>query len=158
MGVLTHQMPAFEEGLFEVDLFEKGRTAGGVPGEKARCCPTPGRQDYRTMVLSLGDYMRKAGFSKALLGLSGGVDSAIVATIACDALGTRERALRDAALANTPPTASLDDARARAERWAAARHRAHRHAREAVLEALAELFEGTEPGVTEENIQSRLRG
>jgi NAD+ synthase len=45
-------------------------------GEKARL-PDAWEADYRTMVLSLGDYMRKAGFSKALLGLSGGVDSAL---------------------------------------------------------------------------------
>jgi NAD+ synthase len=64
-GVLTHQMPAFEEGLFEVDLRE-GR--GGLAARsraRRRKLPDAWEADYRTMVLSLGDYMRKAGFSKA---------------------------------------------------------------------------------------------
>jgi NAD+ synthase len=64
---------AFRGGLRE----GRGRLAG-AGGEKAKL-PDAWEADYRTMVLSLGDYMRKAGFSKALLGLSGGVDSALVA-------------------------------------------------------------------------------
>ena len=60
---------------------------GGNCGNNGRIDPTREPQDYYAMVLSLRDYMRKTGFSSALLGLSGGIDSAIVATIAADALG-----------------------------------------------------------------------
>jgi NAD+ synthase len=157
-GVLTHQMPAFEEGLFEVDLREGRTTAGTRWRATRRVCPTPWEADYRTMVLSLGDYMRKTGFSKALLGLSGGVDSALVATIAADALGPEN--VRCVMLPSRYTSdASLDDA-ATSPNALGCRSTpcSIGGAREAVTEALAPLFEGTDPGVTEENIQSRLRG
>jgi NAD+ synthase len=156
-GVLTHQMPAFEEGLFEV-VFEKGAEGWhALPGEKAKL-PDAWEADYRTMVLSLGDYMRKAGFSKALLGLSGGVDSALVGTIACDALGPENVRCVMLPSRYTSDT-SLEDARDTPRGSAAVSTpcpSAPRTRRSS--SALGELFEGTAPGVTEENIQSRLRG
>jgi NAD+ synthase len=110
------------------------------------------------MVLSLGDYMRKAGFSKALLGLSGGVDSALVATIACDTLGPENVRCVMLPSRYTSDT-SLEDARDTAARLGCRLDTVSiGTSHEAVGEALGELFEGTEPGVTEENIQSRLRG
>jgi NAD+ synthase len=156
-GKLTHQMPAFEAGLFEV-IFEQGDDGWhAVEGEKARL-PDPWEADYRTMVLSLGDYMRKAGFSKALLGLSGGVDSALVATIAADALGPENVRCVMLPSRYTSDT-SLDDARDTAERLGCRLDTVSiGGAHEAVGEALAELFEGLAPDVTEENVQSRLRG
>ena len=56
-------------------------------GKKASY-PDHWEQDYHVMVLALRDYMKKTGFKKALLGMSGGIDSALVAAIACDALGS----------------------------------------------------------------------
>jgi NAD+ synthase len=156
-GQLTHQFPAFEPGLFHVD-FEKGPDGWqAIPGEKAKL-PDPWEADYRTMVLSLGDYMRKAGFSKAVLGLSGGVDSALVAAIASDALGPQN--VRCVMLPSRfTSEASLSDAREVADRLGCRLDTVPiGGAHEAVLGALGGLFEGTDPGITEENVQSRLRG
>jgi NAD+ synthase len=127
-------MPAFEPGLFFVE-FENGARAGRQFRETRPACPTRGKPTIATMVLSLGDYMRKAGFHKAVLGLSGGVDSALVAAIACDALGPEN--VRCVMLPSrfTSET-SLEDARDVAARLGcAARHGVDRHAHEAVRRA-----------------------
>ncbi|MCK0167530.1 NAD+ synthase [Jannaschia sp. S6380] len=156
-GRLTHHLPSFRECLAHVD-FE--RTKAGwraVEGEKAPQPEGPGA-DYRAMVLALRDYMTKAGFSKALLGLSGGVDSAIVAAIAVDALGAEN--VRCVMLPSEYTSEqSLDDARGVAERLGCRLDTVPiGPARAAVTETLAPHFDGTMPDLTEENIQSRLRG
>ena len=110
------------------------------------------------MVLSLRDYMRKTGFKKVLLGLSGGIDSAIVATIAADALGPEN--VRCVMLPSEYTSqSSLDDAKAVAEaRGCRYDFIPIAEGRAAITNTLAPLFEGSDPGVAEENIQSRLRG
>jgi NAD+ synthase len=156
-GQLTHQLPAFDPALVHVDFEATPEGWRALPGEAA-ALPDPWEADYRVMVAALRDYFAKSGFTKAVLGLSGGIDSALVAAIAADALGpenvrcvmlpsryTSEASLADAAEVarrlgtrlDTVPIGSSHDA---------------------VLDTLGPLFEGTEPGVTEENIQSRLRG
>ena len=156
-GELAFQMAHFDEAIVHVDL---ERTADGwriQPGEKV-ARPDAYEQDYRVMVETLRDYFSKTGFKKALLGLSGGVDSAIVATIAADALGpenvrcvmlpseyTSDTSLEDAAAVANALGCRLDNI-------SIAKPRA------AVTEVLEPLFEGYEPDLTEENIQSRLRG
>ncbi|MEZ5716685.1 MAG: NAD+ synthase [Paracoccaceae bacterium] len=156
-GALAVLMPAFDEALAHVD-FERGPEGWqAVPGDKAHM-PDEWEQDYRCMVESLRDYCGKTGFGKVLLGLSGGVDSAIVATIAVDALGAEN--VRCVMLPSEYTSqASLDDARAVAEALGCGYDFVPISGpRAAVTEALAPLFEGTQPGLTEENIQSRLRG
>jgi NAD+ synthase len=155
-GALAHQMPAFEPGLFHVD-FERGADGWrAIPGEKAHL-PDAWEADYRAMVLSLGDYMRKAGFSKAVLGLSGGIDSALVATIAADTLGPEN--VRCVMLPSRYTSeASLADARDVALRLGCRLDTVPiGGAHEAVGDALSNLFAGLAPDITEENIQSRLR-
>ncbi|MGJ8585807.1 MAG: NAD+ synthase [Marinosulfonomonas sp.] len=156
-GELALQMPVFAEDVTHLDL---ERTADGWRAKKGPLASLPDEweQDYNCMVLSLRDYMRKTGFSKVLLGLSGGIDSAIVATIATDALGAEN--VRCVMLPSEYTSqGSLDDAKAVAENLGC-----HydfvpiAEGRAAVTNTLAPLFEGTEPGLTEENIQSRLRG
>ncbi|MDP5333401.1 MAG: NAD(+) synthase, partial [Paracoccaceae bacterium] len=100
----------------------------------------------------------KTGFRSAILGLSGGIDSAIVATIAADAIGADN--LRCVMLPSEYTSqASLDDARAVAEALGCAYDTVPISAtRAAVTETLAPLFAGRDPDLTEENIQSRLRG
>jgi len=156
-GVLTHQMPAFEEGLFHVD-FERGPDGWrALPGDRA-ALPDPWQADYRVMVMALRDYVTKAGFSKVLLGLSGGVDSALVAAIAADALGPQN--VHCVMLPSRfTSDASLDDAAEVARRLGTKLDTVPiGPAHKAVLDTLAPLFEGREPDLTEENIQSRLRG
>ncbi|MEO1639772.1 MAG: NAD+ synthase [Pseudomonadota bacterium] len=156
-GKLALQMPVFETGYAHVDF---DRTDAGWiarDGEKTGL-PDAMEQDYRVMVEGLRDYMRKTGFGKVLLGLSGGIDSAIVAAIAVDALGAEN--VRCVMLPSEYTSqASLDDAAAAAKALGC-----HYDTisiagpRAAVTEALAPLFGDRPADLTEENIQSRLRG
>jgi NAD+ synthase len=156
-GKLTVQMPLFDEAIGHVDYIQGENGWEAIDGEKV-IFPDDLEQDYRAMVESLRDYCGKTRFEKVLLGLSGGIDSAIVAAIAADALGpdnvrcvmlpseyTSQSSLEDAqgvvdALGCKYDTVSISGPRA------------------AVSEALAPLFAGMDDGLTEENIQSRMRG
>ncbi len=156
-GELMLQMPLMEEAVGHVDFTH---TPEGWRAEKGALAHVPDglEQDYHAMVLALRDYMRKTGFSKVLLGLSGGIDSAIVATVAADALGAGN--VRCVMLPSEYTSqASLDDAKTLAENLGCRYDTVPiAEGRAAITNSLAPLFEGTEPGITEENIQSRLRG
>ena len=156
-GHLAVQMPQFEENLTHVTFTETDEGWRAEPGQIAPIPPI-GEADYRACVLSVADYFAKTGFKKAVLGLSGGIDSAIVAAIASDALGpenvrcvmlpsefTSQHSLEDAEKCARALGCRLDTVPITS-------------AQRAVGETLAPLFAGTEEGITEENIQSRLRG
>ncbi|MGR3761864.1 NAD+ synthase [Roseobacteraceae bacterium NS-SX3] len=156
-GALALQMPQFDECITHLDLERTEEGWRAVEGEKAHMADE-WEQDYRVMVESVREYMGKTGFKKALLGLSGGVDSAIVAAIAVDALGPEN--VRCVMLPSEYTSQeSLDDAEAVAR--ALGVHYDYvpiSEGRAAITNTLAPLFEGLEPGLAEENIQSRLRG
>lgn len=156
-GRLMAQLPQFDEAEVMVTLRRGAQGWRADPGAIAEIPPI-GEADYRACVLGLGDYMRKTGFAKAVLGLSGGIDSAIVAAMAVDALGPAN--LRCVMLPSAFTSAhSLEDAAAAARALGCRLDRVPiGGAQAAVGEALAPLFAGAEPGITEENIQSRLRG
>ena len=156
-GKLALQMPLFDEAIEHVDLDETPEGWVVRDGPKATH-PDAWERDYRVMVETLRDYMRKTGFAKVLLGLSGGIDSALVATIAIDALGAGN--VRCVMLPSEYTSqASLDDAKAVAETLGCRYDTVPiSEARQAITTTLAPIFEGTEPDLTEENIQSRLRG
>ena len=156
-GRLAVQLPVFEEVIAQVD-FEQGASGWRALPGRLDLLPDDTELDYQAMVLSLRDYMGKSGFGKALLGLSGGVDSALVATIAADALGPEN--LRCVMLPSEyTSTHSLEDAAAVAKALGCRLDSLPIEAgREAIGATLAPLFEGLAPDVTEENIQSRLRG
>ncbi len=156
-GKLAVQLPSFDEAITHVDFTLGPDGWEAEPGERI-AHPSAWEQDYRVCVEGLRDYMGKHGFSKVLLGLSGGVDSALVATIAADALGpqnvrcvmlpseyTSQISLEDAAAVAKALGTSLDTVPIGP-------------GRAAITDTLAPLIEGTEPGIAEENIQSRLRG
>ena len=86
-GALALQMPLFEENI-ETIKFKRTQNGWVADEGKKASYPDHWEQDYHVMVLALRDYMEKTGFKKALLGMSGGIDSALVAAIACDALGS----------------------------------------------------------------------
>jgi NAD+ synthase len=156
-GRLAVQLPAFDSCT---QLVEFRRTEDGWladPGPLAHL-PDPWEADYRAMVESLRDYFGKSGFSRALLGLSGGIDSALVAAIAADALGPQN--VHCVMLPSEfTSAASLEDAAAVAGALGARLDTLPIEGpRAAVSAALAPLFAGTTPDLTEENIQSRLRG
>ncbi|MFK7874632.1 MAG: NAD+ synthase [Paracoccaceae bacterium] len=156
-GALAVKLPVFDETVAHVDL-ERGPDGWRVRDGVKTVDPDAWEQDYRVMVTGLRDYMGKTGFKKVLLGMSGGIDSALVATIAVDALGADN--VRCVMLPSEYTSdASLEDAKACAKALSARYDFVPISGpRTAVTETLAPLFEGTEPGLTEENIQSRLRG
>jgi len=156
-GALAFRMPVFDEAITHVDL-ERGSEGWQIVQGEVAPLPDAWEQDYRVMVESLRDYMRKTGFAKVLLGLSGGVDSALVAAIATDALGPEN--VRCVMLPSEYTSrSSLDDAEAVAQALGVRYDYVPiSESRAAVTNTLAPLFAGTEPGLTEENIQSRLRG
>ncbi len=157
VGELAFRMPVFDEAITNIDLT---RTDEGWRIAPAEISPLPDEweQDYRTMVQSLRDYMGKTGFKKAVLGLSGGVDSALVAAIAVDAIGAEN--VRCVMLPSEYTSqASLDDAEAVAQALGVRYDYVPiSQSRAAVTETLAPLFAGHDEDLTEENIQSRLRG
>ncbi|NNE54285.1 MAG: NAD+ synthase [Sulfitobacter sp.] len=156
-GKLAVQMPAFDALTQSVDL-ERGPEGWRVVEQPLATFPDDYEADYRVCVQGLRDYMGKTGFKKVLLGLSGGVDSAIVATIAADALGPEN--VRCVMLPSEYTSqSSLDDAEAVAKALGCRYDYVPiKEGRQAITNTLAPLFEGMEPGLTEENIQSRLRG
>jgi len=156
-GELAFQMPAFDAVTQHVDL-ERGPEGWRIVAGEKVVHEDSYAQDYRVMVQGLRDYMRKTGFKKVLLGMSGGIDSALVATIAVDALGADN--VRCVMLPSEyTSAASLKDAEECAEALGARYDYVPIKAgRDAITDTLAPLFEGTTPDLTEENIQSRLRG
>jgi NAD+ synthase len=154
---LTAQLPAWEEAL-EAVVFR--RTPGGWKGEIGLRAPLEAGESaaYHACVLGLRDYVEKNGFPGVVLGLSGGIDSALVAALATDALGP-ERVHCVMLPYRYTSNASLSDAAACAEALGV------RYDIVPISEpvegfgrALAQVFAGTPPGITEENIQSRVRG
>ncbi|WP_282158282.1 NAD+ synthase [Shimia thalassica] len=156
-GELAVQLPVFDEMTVHVDFERTDDGWRALPGDKA-LLPSGEEQDYRVCVEALRDYMGKTGFKKVLLGLSGGIDSALVATIAVDALGAEN--VRCVMLPSEYTSqGSLDDAKDIAERLGCRYDYVPiAEGRQAITNTLAPLFAGTEEGLTEENIQSRLRG
>jgi NAD+ synthase len=150
-------LPSFEEALV---LTEWTREAGGLVCARQALPPEsdPLEDVYRCLTLGLRDYVDKNGFPGVILGLSGGIDSAISAAIAVDALGAdRVRAV----MLPSPYTSahSLEDA-AECARLLGIRYDTIpiTPAIEAFQGSLAPLFAETQADITEENIQSRARG
>ncbi|NLH49795.1 MAG: NAD+ synthase [Myxococcales bacterium] len=133
---------------------------GELPPIETAChpLPSPAEEVTRALVLGLGDYVRKNGFEKVILGLSGGIDSALVAALAVEALGPA-----NVLAAFMPSRYSSDDSREDAE--AQARNLGIQlltlpiePGMKVYNEMLAPVFAGRSPDITEENIQARIRG
>ncbi|MGY6696408.1 MAG: NAD+ synthase [Roseinatronobacter sp.] len=156
-GKLALQLPAHEEVIAEVDFTRTEDGWQAETGLRARL-PGPLEQDYRAMVVGLGDYLKKSGFTKVVLGLSGGIDSALVAVIAADAIGAEN--VHCVMLPSEYTSASsLEDAGDLAQQLGCVLDSVDIEGpRQAMEAALTPLFRGLQPDVTEENIQSRIRG
>ncbi|MDH3249568.1 MAG: NAD+ synthase [Acidimicrobiia bacterium] len=154
-GTILHRSPQFMEDLFVLDV-----PIGGTPGAvgDVALLLEPTEEIYRALVTGLGDYCRKNGFTDVVLGLSGGIDSALTAAIAADALGGAHvwgismpsRYSSEGSVTDSKDLAAnfglRFDVIPMDEIFAS------------YLSALEPVFEGTEMGVAEENIQSRIRG
>jgi NAD+ synthetase len=149
-GDLVAQAKSFEEDLIVFDPF------------CSSALPEPEDDDteaaYRALVVGTRDYVRKCGFGKVVIALSGGIDSALVAAIATEALGS-ENVLAIGMPSPYSSQGSIDDSRALAANLGIRFELIdisglfHQY-----TEALEALFAGTKPGLAEENLQARIRG
>jgi NAD+ synthase len=156
-GQMAALLPGFTPAIRHVDFTQ---TPDGWRAASGPLAPMPDdhERDYHAMVTGTRDYLTKSGFSRAVLGLSGGVDSALVAAIAADALGPENVHCIMLPSEYTAPD-SLHDAAGVAQALGCRLDTVPIEGpRAAVTDALSGLFAGLAPDVTEENIQSRLRG
>jgi NAD+ synthase (glutamine-hydrolysing) len=154
-GTIVHRSPQFAEDLFLVDV--------PLPGEPVAVGSVTAHLDpveevYRALETGLGDYVRKNEFEQVVIGLSGGIDSALTAVVAADALGPGS-VWGVAMPSRFSSRHSIDDA------WQLAENLGIRFdvlpmdgVYEAFLGTLAPIFAGTEFGIAEENLQARARG
>ena len=156
-GTVAHQLPDWEEHIRET-VWERGATGWRcVPGEIAPLDPHPA-DTYHAMLVGLRDYVNANRFPGVVLGLSGGIDSALSAAVAVDALGP-ERVW--CVMMPSRYTADISESDA-AECARMLGCRLDTLAIEPAMTAfdgmLAGVFEGRQPDLAEENIQSRIRG
>ena len=154
---LAFQLPQFETGVFVSDWARVEGKLVCIDGETV-AAPDSEEAVWRACVLGLRDYVDKNGFKSVVLGLSGGIDSAIVAALAVDALGKGRVHCIMLPYRYTAET-SLEDAAACAKALGV-RYDIVPIADpvEGFTTALGNLFEGLKPDITEENLQSRTRG
>ncbi|MBP1850975.1 NAD+ synthase [Rhizobium halophytocola] len=154
---LAFQMSQFEETLY-VSTWRRRADGWRCEEGPVSQIPTGEEADYRACMLGFRDYVNKNGFRSVILGLSGGIDSALCAAIAVDALG--EERVRTVMLPyHYTSEESFSDAAACAKALGCDYDIVPiAEPVEGFLAALSETFEGTESGVTEENLQSRTRG
>ena len=156
-ATLAVQMPAWEEAL--------GITEWRREGGRWRCLPGPIAEveegdaaNYLACITGLRDYVDKNGFPGVVLGLSGGVDSALCAAMAVDALGSKRVHCVMLPYSFTS-NESLSDAAATAEALGVRYDIMPIHAAvEGLTQGLSKVFDGAAPDATEENLQSRARG
>ena len=156
-GSLAIKLPLFEEALEHIVLEETDIGWNIIKGDLAKV-PCDKESDYHAMVMGLRDYCKKSGFEKVVLGLSGGIDSALVAVIASDAIGSAN--VRSIMLPS-PYTSqtSLIDATDLVENLGCKSDTLPiNDSLTAIDKTLSNTFEGRKIDLTEENIQSRLRG
>jgi NAD+ synthase len=156
-GTLAHLLPFWNEAIV-VTTWEKDERGYRCVGEADWSEPPRLDTIYRAMMLGLRDYVRKNGFTGIVLGLSGGIDSALTAAVAVDALGAdRVRGVR--LPSRFTSEASMDDAAESAAGLGIALETiAIGQTVEAAEGALAASFAGRDRDVAEENLQARVRG
>lgn len=141
----------FDEDLVVCDTDEAAGDMRSVSGGEIE-------STYRALVLGTADYCRKNGFKKAVIGLSGGIDSALTACIATAALG-RHNVLGVTMPSRYSSPGSVDDSERLAHNLGIEIHRVPiRGLQASYLRALVPLMKGRAPDVTEENLQARIRG
>ena len=156
-GSLAIKLPLFEEALEHIVLEESDMGWNIIKGELAKV-PCDKELDYHAMVMGLRDYCKKSGFEKVVLGLSGGIDSALVAVIASDAIGSAN--VRSIMLPSpyTSQTSLIDATDLVDNLGCKSDTLPINDSLTAIDKTLSSTFEGRKIDLTEENIQSRLRG
>ena len=154
-GNLLDEMPYFKEDLKTYELLDR-KIKGYVPVEHRSASDIA--QIHDALILGIQDYFKKSGFSKAVLGLSGGIDSAIVCALACRALGA-ENVMAVLMPSQYSSDHSIKDALDLVENFGC-KHEIIPigEAADAFDNMMAKAFEGLSFNLTEENIQARSRG
>lgn len=154
-GAVIESLPSFEEATAVVEPFAETSAVGGDTGLRETNRPAEARQAIR---LGISDYFEKTGFSEAVIGLSGGIDSSVTAVLAVDALG-RENVRGVSLPSSVTSEASVDDARAVAENLGIAFDEIPIGETTATLErAIESETDERVDGVAAENTQARVRG
>lgn len=155
-GTLKVEIPQFTNGLFPVDFLCEHHcqpVSQPLPSE-----PSLEANVYNALVTGVRDYVNKNGFKSVVLGLSGGIDSAVTLAVAADALG-KERVRAVMMPFRYTSSASLEDAEAQARAMGVQYDVfSIEPMYDTFMATLAKPFEGTRPDTTEENLQARLRG
>ena len=156
-GKIVNKGAGFCEDLFFVEIRDKDCNAVDVvdvsidPGDDIA-------NIYKALVLGVNDYVRKCGFKKVVIGLSGGIDSAVVASIACHAVG-QDKVVGVAMPSIYSADDSLGDANGLAENLGIEfKVIPIKMIHSAFIKTLESEFSGLEPDITEENLQARMRG
>ncbi|MFO7650267.1 MAG: NAD+ synthase [bacterium] len=144
-------LPAFESAVRVVDTAASGTEQSALPMERVESV-------YRALVLGLGDYVRKCGFTSVVLGLSGGIDSAVVCCIAAAALGPENVHCLTMPSRFSSPGSVTDSQALACSLGVDLQTIPIEPAHAAYLEMLAPHFAGRAPDETEENLQARVRG
>ena len=159
-GLVTSRLPRFETActVVDVDVLASGQEGANPTGPALEDIETSLAEVWKALVLGLHDYVTKNGFSEVVIGLSGGVDSSIVAALATDALGAES--VHGVLM---PSRYSSDHSLSDAETLAKNLGIDYRTipieaAHLALLDLLEPSFEGRDADLTEENLQSRIRG
>ncbi len=155
--ILTHA-EGFKEELLVVDIpFGVKEEKPGIPEKRSKILPLA-EEVYTALTLGTRDYILKTGFKQVVIGLSGGIDSAIVAAIAVDALG-RENVTGIFMPTRYSSKASREDAEGLAKNLGINfKIIPIEDIFQQYLELLTPFFEGRKPDTTEENLQARIRG
>ncbi len=156
-GEVMVQAPEFESALTPVEIMQQAGSVVLLPGESAPLYEDEARI-YQALIQGVRDYVNKNGFPGVLLGLSGGIDSALTLAVAVDALGA-DRVEAVMMPFHYTAAISIEDAERQADtlgvKYSVKPIESMYNAFEA---ALAEDFAGLEADVTEENLQARIRG
>lgn len=156
-GSIVNRAPSFEEGLFLAAFEIQGKKLKPLV-DTTHTQPNEIEAIYKALVVGVRDYVEKNRFPGVIMGLSGGIDSALTLAIAADAIGA-ERVEAVMLPSRYTSEQSLIDAREEARILAVEFHEFSIESMfEAGLQTLAEEFSGTQVGVTEENMQARCRG
>ena len=154
----TGELQSMATNLTQTKSASQTESASAVVSTSQSCDAGEPADTWNALVLGTRDYVRKCGFSKALVGLSGGIDSALVAAIAVEALGA-ENVLGVGMPSEFSSAGSIDDARALTVNLGIRYELVAIHDVFAQYQSTLEpLFAGTPFGLAEENLQSRIRG
>jgi len=156
-GAVVQHAPACVEGLYPVDFRVEAAAVTPLRGECAPRLPDEAAI-YDVLVLGVRDYINKNRFGGAVLGLSGGIDSALTLALAVDAIGA-DRVEAVMMPSRYTSRMSIEDAEAEARALGVQYHSISiEQPFSSFLEILSGTFAGMEPDTTEENIQARCRG